>query len=150
MSDSTHARLRALEDREAIRETLHAYGRAIDDGDEAAFADCWLSDAVLRWPGREPLVGREAILGAFRAHTHGPEVRHRHLVLHPKIDQEPEHAHIESWYIRLDGAASGPRVSSFGRYLDVMVRCSDGRWRFAQRRAVQDAHAEHPPQPSRP
>ena len=46
MSDALLARLQALEDEAAIIRRLHAYGHAIDGGDEAAWVDCFTADGI--------------------------------------------------------------------------------------------------------
>jgi ketosteroid isomerase-like protein len=133
-------RLGRLEDERAILQTLYAYAHSIDYGDEALFADCWTADAVLEWPWRDPLEGREAILGAFRAHTHAPDVYHKHFMVEPRIELRGDEAIVQCLYSRLDRDEAGePYVRSFGRYVDRLVRCPDGRWRFARRRAENEA-----------
>jgi ketosteroid isomerase-like protein len=134
------ARLGRLEDERAILQTLYAYGHSIDYGDEALFADCWTEDAVLDWPFHDLYEGREAILGAFRRHTHAPDVYHKHFMVEPLIDLRGDEAAARCLYSRLDRDADGePYVRSFGRYVDRLVRCPDGRWRLAHRRAENEA-----------
>ena len=97
-------RIRRLEDERDILATLHTYGRAIDDGLEAAFADCWTEGAVLVWgvsPDRPAIPftarrfeGRDAIVAAFRGHTHAPEVRHRHLLYAPVMRVAGDQAEV--------------------------------------------------------
>jgi ketosteroid isomerase-like protein len=132
-------RLRALEDERAILHTLYAYAHSIDYGDEALFVDCWAEDAVLEWPWREPMVGHEALTAAFRGHTHAPDVYHKHFMVEPRIAVAGDHATVECYYAKLDESAEGPRMSSFGRYRDVLRRGADGRWRFASRRGETEA-----------
>ena len=48
-------------------------------------------------------------------------------------------ARVESMYTRLDRYESGPEFRSFGRYRDTFARCKDGRWRFMERNADQEA-----------
>jgi ketosteroid isomerase-like protein len=121
---------------------LHAYGHSIDYGREEEFLDCWTDEAVLLWtptPERDvgfaerALEGREAIADAFRGHTHAPEMFHKHLLFQPQIELDGDRATVESGFARLDEGDAGPVLRSFGRYLDVLVRCDDGRWRFASR-----------------
>jgi ketosteroid isomerase-like protein len=136
--------LQRLEDEQSIRQTLHAYGHAIDYGREEEFVDCWTETAVLLWtptPERDVgflerrLVGREAIREAFREHTHAPDMFHKHLLFQPQIQLDGDRATVESGFARVDEGEGGPVLRSFGRYDDVLVRCEDGRWRFAQREA---------------
>jgi ketosteroid isomerase-like protein len=140
--DALEQRLRRIEDERAILQTLYTYGHAIDYDDEAAFADCWTEDAVLEWPWREPIEGREAILGAFRAHTHAPAVYHKHFMVEPQVELDGDRASVHCMYARLDRDDTGaPYLRSFGRYIDALVRGSDGRWRFQRRRAENEAVA---------
>lgn len=142
MSGRLADRLLRLEDEQSIRETLYAYGHAIDYGLEAEFLDCWTADAVLVWaptPERDVgflerrLVGREAIAEAFRGHTHAPVMFHKHLLFQPQIRLDGDRATVESGFARLDESAAGPVLRSFGRYRDTLVRCDDGHWRFTLR-----------------
>jgi ketosteroid isomerase-like protein len=143
--DTAESRLRLLEDERDVLRTLYAYGSAIDYGLEGEFADCWTEDAVLVWgktPHRElpqfpvrRFEGRGAIVEAFRAHTHAPELFHKHLLYQPRIRIEGDQAFVESGFGRLDESPEGPVIRSFGRYLDELARCEDGRWRFVRREA---------------
>jgi ketosteroid isomerase-like protein len=147
MSPTIEARLRALEDERAILRTLYAYGQAIDYGREAEFLDCWTEDARLTYSfqianslgadGREDMsfTGREEIAGFFRRHTHAPERYHKHLLSAPQIVIDGDRATAECYSVRLDAQPGGPLASSFGRYRDELVRCPDGRWRFAVRQS---------------
>jgi ketosteroid isomerase-like protein len=137
---SVEERLQRLEDERGILSTLYTYGHAVDYGYEDQWVDCWTEDAVLHWPTRPgPLEGREAIRDAFRAHTHAPDKFHKHFLVEPRIRLDGDRATVESYYARLDQYEDGPKVRSFGRYRDVLVRCDDGRWRFKERRAENES-----------
>ena len=143
-------RLRLLEDERDILRTMYTYAHAIDYDFEDEFVDCWVEDAVLYWPGHERLEGRVAIGAAFREHTHAPLTYHKHLVIEPRIRVDGGEAFVDSYYVRLDAHPDGPKVRSFGRYRDIMVRCPDGRWRFRERRAESEATIPGlPPSPAR-
>jgi hypothetical protein len=135
---STADRLRALEDERAILETLFAYAYAMDYGSEDEFLDCWTDDAILEWPGREPFVGRKMIREAFAGSPHAPAVFNKHVALQPRIRLDGNRATVTSYYARLRPHAEGPQVNSFGLYLDSLVRCPDGRWRFQHRRVQRE------------
>jgi ketosteroid isomerase-like protein len=139
MAISLEDRVRLLEDERAIVQTLYTYGHGIDYDLEPEFLDCWTSDAVLHWPDRDPLVGREAIAAAFRAHTHAPDVFHKHFIAEPRIVIEGDRATSDCYFARVDQYDEGPQIRSFGRYRDVLVRCPDGRWRFQERRTEREA-----------
>jgi ketosteroid isomerase-like protein len=125
-------RLNRLEDDREILHTLYSYGHCIDYGDENGFVDCFLPDGVLHWP-LGPVHGHSDIRAAFRRHTHAPDVYHKHFIAEPLIISDGMRANVMCMYTRLDSYADGPAISSFGRYLDVLLRCPDGRWRFEER-----------------
>lgn len=132
-------RLRLLEDEQAILDTLHAYGHGLDYGLEDRWMDCWAADAVLVWPDRPTMRGHAALRAAFRAHTHAPDAWHKHFVVAPRIQVSGDGASVQSMFARLDRYPTGPAVRSFGRYLDRLQRCADGRWRFTERIAEREA-----------
>ena len=136
---SLEARLRLLEDERAILQTLYVYGHSLDDGREDVFIDCWTPDAVLHWPDRPPIRGHDGLREAFRAHTHAPIAWHKHMLFLPRVRVEGDVAQVDSMFARLDRYVSGPAVRSFGRYVDVLVRCEDGRWRLRERVAEREA-----------
>lgn len=131
-------RIRLLEDERAILQTLYTYGHSIDYGFEDEFLDCWTEDAVLYWPTKE-MHGHDELREAFRAHTHAPSTYHKHVMVEPRIRIEGDRATVESMFARLDPYPEGPQIFSFGRYVDILMRCSDGRWRFIERRAQSEA-----------
>jgi ketosteroid isomerase-like protein len=139
-------RVRQLEDEKAVLATLTTYCHSIDYDLGELFADLWVEDATLTYDfavararsgtdlGDMTFSGRDAILDFFKGHTHAPRQYHKHLLLDPQIQIDGDRAAVQSYYIRLDEQAAGPQMSSFGRYLDELVRCPDGRWRFVSRR----------------
>lgn len=140
MADRVGIRVGLLEDERAILQTLYAYGHAIDYGSEDEFMDCWVDGAVLDWPTRPaPFRGRDAIRGAFRGHTHAPGAAHKHFLVEPLIVLEGDRASVTSMFARLDRYAGIPHIRIFGRYVDRLVRCTDGRWRFTERKAECEA-----------
>jgi ketosteroid isomerase-like protein len=143
---SIEERLARLEDERDIVRTLSNYGHSLDYGDEAVFADCWTEDAVLEWPKRPaPFRGKEAIIGAFRGHTHAPRVAHKHLLIEPLITLSGDEARVTSMWARLDRYGGLPKIRNFGRYEDHLVRCPDGRWRIKSRLALMEAMRDTPP-----
>ena len=138
-------RLRLLEDEQDILKTLYAYGHGIDYGLEADWLDCWHEDAVLQWPNRDPIKGHAALRAAFRVHTHAPTAFHKHVIVEPRIAIAGDRATAQTMFARLDRYKSGPALRSFGRYLDVLARCKDGRWRFTERICEREASRAETP-----
>ena len=147
-------RLQTLEAERDVLTTLYRYGHALDYGAEADWVDCFATaahyeirecgtgatDSVRSYDGPEELA-------AFAAsHTRAPERFHKHLVVDPVIAVDGDRATAVSYFIRLDDVDGEPVVYAFGRYRDELVRCADGRWRFAVRIAeVESRRARRAP-----
>jgi hypothetical protein len=149
-------RLQALEDRQAILDTLHRYGHALDYGLEDEFLDCFTDDAV--WDtepmtpavraeqlrvGRLPAnhVGRDELQAFVQRHSRAPQRWHKHLVVGPLIEIHGVEAQVTSYFLRVDANRSdtGAHIRASGRYRDRFVRCDDGCWRIAARLAETEA-----------
>ena len=63
-------RLRTLEDREAIRAVIAAYGPAVDSGDSTGAADLWAADGQYDVGGMGVSAGHDAIRALFDGDTH--------------------------------------------------------------------------------
>jgi ketosteroid isomerase-like protein len=139
------ARLRALEDRNAILDTLSRYSHALDYGDVAQLKDCFTSDTVRetwrpdgsvnRWEGA---AGTEAFA---IGHSHAPENYHKHVVTNSLIDLHGDTADVASYMFRFEPRKGQPSfIWGMGRYLDTMRREPDGRWRIVHRVAQIEDH----------
>jgi ketosteroid isomerase-like protein len=137
-------RLAALEDERGVIATLHAYGHAIDAGDEERWLDCFAEDGRFSASGenREKMGfdvrGREQLAAFIAAHTRRPEQFHQHLVVEPVIEIDGDRARCTSYFLVLMRHERMPRIRAFGRYEDELVRGADGRWRFRHRHATID------------
>jgi hypothetical protein len=81
-------------------------------------------------------------LGAFRGHPHAPASWIKHCLIEPIVRLDGDAARVNSYYAKLVGepwSSEGPKLATFGRYQDELVRCGDGRWRFQERRALNEA-----------
>jgi ketosteroid isomerase-like protein len=147
------ARLQRLEDERAITDTLYRYLHTIDNGPREAFLDCFTIDAVLVWPPpHEPYRGHEQIGEvAYDGGEPRPPVQvTKHTLIAPRIELDGDRASVRSYYATLlDDPAGGPRIMSIGTYTDVLVRCADGRWRFAHRTNTRESRRPIPPELSR-
>lgn len=132
------ARLQALEDRNAILDTLMRYGNALDYGDVDGLVDCFTDDTVRETWRPDGTVNRwEGGAGTrdfATTHSHAPDKYHKHLVLNSLIEVHGDTAEVVSYMFRFD-ANDGERsfVWGMGRYLDSMRRDPDGRWRIMRR-----------------
>ena len=131
-------RLAELEDERGILDTLSAYAHSLDYGDREQWMDCWTADAELKWP-HWTFTGPDEIGRAFDEHSHAPQAFHKHVMIEPMIHIDGDHATASSYFARLNDSPSGPIVRSFGRYLDELRRCPDGRWRLARRVAERES-----------
>ena len=77
--EQLRSRLRLLEDERAILGALHAYGHAIDYGDEERYLDLWTDDAAFDARGRVPgdvtrvVRGRQALADFAARFSRPPE-----------------------------------------------------------------------------
>jgi 3-phenylpropionate/cinnamic acid dioxygenase small subunit len=150
------SRLARLENLEAIRDLLHRYAHAIDYGLEKDWVDCFTQEGrfVFKFqPGKSPYSGPEPEGGAVFAfdghaqlaqfihrHSRAPDVYHKHLMVEPRIDLQRDTARVSSYFVLvLEMEDRSREVFTFGRYLDVMERGNDGRWRFRERIAEVEA-----------
>jgi ketosteroid isomerase-like protein len=135
-------RLARLEDERAIVARLYAYGSAIDYGDRDRFLDCFTADADyvvtmrLSPEGGFRFRGRDELGAYFDGHTHAPAAYHKHVTTNPNVSFDGATASATSYFLLVDAApASGPAVVlASGRYVDELVRGTDGRWRIRSRR----------------
>jgi ketosteroid isomerase-like protein len=132
-------RLTALEAERSILRTLHAYGHAIDAGEEARWVDCFTGDGVFAAWVSSPddpwfrVAGRAELSAFIAEHTRPPDPAHKHLVIEPLISVEGAGARCVSYFAVLMHHDGAPVLRVFGRYHDVLERGDDGRWRFAER-----------------
>jgi hypothetical protein len=145
------ARVSRSEDERGVLDTLQRYGHSIDYGLEEAWVDCFTDDGV--WdvriaPGAASnvptrrIVGSAALAKSVAAHSRAPDKWHKHLINSPQIAIDGDRATAETYFARHDVDIHGPFVQVFGRYLDTLVRCDDGRWRFSERIAQIESSRE--------
>jgi hypothetical protein len=147
------ARVTRLEDERAIVDTLHRCGQAADDGDDQTWSQLFVEDGVFLCLDRDENEilreeGRPALarwLRNFRAN----EVRiTRHCVLAPVVRIEGERATVKSYLTRISenpDPYAPPFLLLMGKYRDELIKGADGRWRFTQRIAQNDAPLRAPP-----
>jgi hypothetical protein len=165
---SLEQRLKAMEDREAILKTMHAYAYTIDFGREIhEYTDLYTEDAVFQsvlapaprgasdWGpisrGPSAVVGRE---GLEKWITNEWQVRDRlmaggHYRIHemnePDITLDGDRATVHSYFQTTDNDNGRIFIVSIGVYQDRFVRSPDGRWRMQERILLrQGAVAQNP------
>lgn len=130
-TDSLRDAVRGLLDREAIRDLVMLYARAVDDHDIDAVVGTFTADGVFDRRGDEA-TGHEEIRAAFLSAMHAYQAMLHTPEAHVVTLTGPEEA---------TGWASGhaelvtrrTTIIAAYRYDDAYVR-EDGRWRFSRRR----------------
>ena len=117
---------------EGVKATIAAYCLALDDGRADDVAATFCPDGTADIPGLGTHTGHDALRAAYERVA--PRIPQRHLVLNTVVTEwTPVTAHAVSdlvFLLRRDTWA----VQMVGRYHDDL-RCIDGDWRFALRRA---------------
>jgi ketosteroid isomerase-like protein len=132
--------LASLVDREAVRDVVQAYARAVDAKDLAGVAACFTADCAY-----EGALGRGTIaeaLATLRTAMDRYAVTMHFLGTHAAtVDGDAAHAetYAVAHHVRRDGGHLVVGV----RYQDGLVRTPDG-WRIARRVVRTDWRAEHP------
>ena len=142
------ARLRALEDREEIRQLLTDYGRTLDGRDFAAFPKLFTDDAEYVGGGGPPTIrGGAAIARSleeiFRQNPTGVRSPNFHLFANEYIQVKGDEAvALSKGLFVVPGKDGAPEIVMLATYHDILTR-DGGRWKF-KRRIV---HADIPAPP---
>jgi uncharacterized protein (TIGR02246 family) len=142
--DSVEARLRRLEDREAIRRLFLDYRRALDGKDFRAYADLFARDGefiagTMRAKGPDAIFELvDGMVGTLLTAQGGDDV---HLVANEIIDLDGDRGTATvTWVYILRDEGDVPQLAKIGHYADVLTR-EDGRWKFLRREAPTDIPA---------
>ena len=132
------ARVQLLEDREAIRALILAYGQAHDSRDYRAFASLFARDG--EWVGGLGSArGPEAIFRLMdETIGHNPQPAGSgtyHIMTNDQIAIDGDRAAATTKWIYVTPDTDGaPRMVFLGRYQDQFTR-EDGSWKFLRREA---------------
>jgi hypothetical protein len=141
------ARVKMLEAEREILQALYKYGHVWDYGPNEQRLDCFTEDGVFHLVPKGKVTtefhccGRKELFEKWiRDHTTAPTVYHKHVMVEPRITLlSDSEARIESMFCRWDNRDGTPYTSCYGRYLDHIVKCPDGVWRFKERTAELEA-----------
>lgn len=142
--ESLTKRVLVLEDREAIRALILAYGQAHDHRDYRTFADLFASNG--EWVGGlGSAKGPQAIFELMdRTIGHDPQPNGSgtyHVMTNDQIKIDGDRASATTkWIYITPGENNTPTLVYLGRYLDEFVR-EDGGWKFLRREAPADIPA---------
>jgi uncharacterized protein (TIGR02246 family) len=139
--DALEARLRRVEDREAIQLLFMRYRKCLDEKDFSGYAGLFSEDGEFVAAGGTAK-GREGIeelvdgmRGSLLTATAGDDL---HIVVNPEIEVDGDLATSRStWIYLVRGDEGEPTLCKVGHYEDELVR-EGGEWRFARRFAPMD------------
>ncbi|MCX5382819.1 nuclear transport factor 2 family protein [Streptomyces sp. NBC_00083] len=136
--DDLARRLRALEDREALRALMIRGWRALDRKDWQSWIECWDEDAVLEFGPWGTLEGRAAVRAAVEeAEAAYASLQHHILNMHVEVAGDRATGIGYMWFVAVThpGGASTP-YSMGGPYDWEFRRGPDGWLLTRQRLAV--------------
>jgi 3-phenylpropionate/cinnamic acid dioxygenase small subunit len=137
-TETLEARVRRLEDREEIRQTLIDYGELLDALDLDGWAELWALDGEFEMSTGRVAKGRAAIkdmLGAVIARSPQPVL---HMEINPRITLDGDQASSTMLYAVARTQDDGlTRVVFLGHHHSRHVRTPDG-WKISYRRNTVD------------
>lgn len=145
--ESLAARVQVLEDREAIRALILAYGEAHDHRDYRTFAELFATNG--EWVGGlGSAQGPQAIFELMdRTIGHDPRPEGSgtyHVMTNDQIEIDGDRARATTkWLYLAPGDDGAPRLVFLGRYEDQFIR-ENGKWKFLRREAPVDLPAANP------
>ena len=140
------ARLQLLEDREAIRDLLAAYGSTLDARDFKGFSELFARD-VGEWNGgmgvaRGPAAIRTLMEKTIGSGGRGTGSHNFHIFSNARIELHGDRATaVSKWAFIVQGDDGKPQLVYLGHYDDKLIR-QDGRWKFLQRKVTTDIPGE--------
>jgi len=136
------ARVRALEDREAIRTLWAEYGRTLDARDFTAFSQLFAHDA--EFVGGGPPAKGPAAIGAFLEKAIGTNYpnskgRNFHLYFNESIEVRGDEGTgvSKGGFVMANAENNKADFLLLATYRDQFVR-EDGRWKFKRREIIGD------------
>jgi len=135
-------RLKALEDREEIRQLLVNYGRYLDQRNFASFANLFAEKDGEWIGGMGRAKGRDTIRQLMEEEIGGASeeipAANFHLFMNEHIDLDGDSASATTkWVFMLQNTSGRPEPLLLGHYEDELVRGKEG-WRFLRRRVYAD------------
>jgi hypothetical protein len=140
--DIDHIALRALLDKEAIREASLRYTRGIDRHDDEIASRAYHPDAT---DDHGFYIGDALgfIKRAGEVHARTFDVHH-HYTMNQTIELDGDTAHVETYFLTALRRKSGPIDLVGGRYVDRFER-REGQWRIGHRTCLVEWRGELPP-----
>ncbi|MFB7665312.1 nuclear transport factor 2 family protein [Kitasatospora sp. NPDC056138] len=133
--DSLARRLRALEDKEALRALMIRGWRALDHKDWQTWIECWAGDAVLEFGRWEKIHGREEIRAKVEE-AESPYASMQHHILNLHFDVEGDRATDIGymWFVAVTTPGSTRAPYSMGGPYDWEFRRGPDSWLLVRQR----------------
>jgi SnoaL-like domain len=124
---------------------LYVYCEAADAETPEAFLDCFTPGGVFTHTAHgqsQPMLSLNGAAELERWFIERlpvvPPGTMSHTTVHPRVQVEGRRADATSQFVSIRAREEGLFVASTGSYRDVLVRCDDGEWRFAERHSLAD------------
>ena len=144
----TEAAIRNVLDKEAIRELVQLYSRAIDKRDYLLLRDLYTNDAIDSH-GPEFEGGIDEFIAMIEAAMPNYAWTGHHVCNHMiAVDGDTADGEVYALALHVvpDPDNPGERIEDFlaVRYIDNYRRCADGKWRFSRRWVAFDMQVYRP------
>jgi len=137
-ASSLEARIRRLEDRDAIHQIFVDYGHCLDFGDFDAYAKLFAEDGEVMLGPLGRARGRDAIRALMEKVLAGGVGSSYHIISNPIVKLDGDTATSEvTWAVVARDEKGLPTLTMLGRHLDRLVR-EEGSWKIAERRGMID------------
>lgn len=131
--DSVSARVQRLEDLHELQQLRANYCQHLDSGRWDELVELFTQDGA--FVGLSTARGREDLRSFFSELQQGPLSAWWHFSSNETLEVDGDRATGQTWLLQ-PCVVEGESQLAAGRYVDQMVRCSDGRWRFEERRVL--------------
>lgn len=124
-------RVQRLEDLQAIQQLRASYCQCLDDGRWDELVQLFTEDGA--FVGLATARGREELRTFFADLQQGSLTAWWHFSSNETIELTGDSATGQTWLLQ-PCVVDGQSQLAAGRYIDQMVRCADGSWRFTERK----------------
>lgn len=127
------ARLRKLEDLHELQQLRALYCQHLDTGRWDELVELFTEDGA--FVGLSTARGHDHLRSFFSELQDGVLSAWWHFSSNETLEVDGNRATGQTWLLQPCVVAGESQLAA-GRYVDQMVRCSDGRWRFEERRVL--------------
>ncbi len=138
LSALIRGRNRPVDDLAEIQQLYSRYARTIDEKRHEEWLDCFTEDGVVEGPNFGRYVGRDQLrqfIAKYRAETAMFQVRH--VITNVNVEVQGDSAVGNCYVLHYRTHRGRIELSAIGTYQDAL-RKTDGKWRFADRKAAWD------------